>query len=126
MTDYVVWLDSEVAQIFQLKTDGVQKSQLKKNTVSHHTQNKKDQHTDNNLEHFFRDLALRLSNADQLLILGPSLTKQHFKTHLETHHTGDQAKKIVGIENSDHPTEAQILAAAHKFFKKHDLYNNPI
>ena len=126
MNDYVIWMDSEHAQIFALKTSGIEKSHLKSATGDHHTQNKKDQHGDSNQEHYFKDLAVRLKDADQLLILGPGLAKNHFKTHLEAHHTNHLAKKIIGMENSDHPTDNQILAEGRKFFKDYDLFNNPI
>lgn len=126
MTDYVIWLDSEKAQIFALKTSGIEKSHLKKSGMDHHTHNKKDHHGDSAPEHFFRELAVKLKDAEKLLILGPGLAKNHFKTHLETHHTGGLAKKIIGIENCDHPTDNQVLAEARKFFKHYDLFNNPI
>ena len=126
MTDYVVWLDSENAQIFAMKESGIEKSHLKKSGIDHHTFNKKDHHGDAPGEHFFRDLAVRLKDSGQLLILGPGLAKNHFKTHLETHHAESLAKRIIGIENSDHPTDNQILATARKFFKTYDLFNNPI
>jgi len=54
------------------------------------------------------------------------LAKDHFKTHLETHHTAGLAKRIIGMEVVDHPTDNQILAASRKFFKTYDLFNNPI
>ena len=126
MLDYVVWLDSEHAQIFALKTTGIEKSQLQSSGVDHHTRNKKDGHGASVPEHFFRDLATKLKDADQLLILGPGLAKNHFKSHLESHHTAGLAKKIVGLENSDHPPDNQILATARKFYKTYDLFNNPI
>lgn len=126
MSDYVIWLDSEKAHIFALKTTGIEKSHLEKSSMDHHTHNKKDHHGDSASEHFFRDLAVKLKDAEQLLILGPGFAKDHFKTHLETHHTGGLAKKIIGMESSDHSTDNQILAEARRFFKDYDLFNNPI
>jgi stalled ribosome rescue protein Dom34 len=122
----VIWLDSGIAEIFALKVSGIEKSHLKKTGVDHHTRNKKDSHGDPDLEHFFRDLAIKVGDAKELLIMGPGLAKNHFKTHLETHHANGLAKKIVGMEVCDHPTENQILAIARKFFKTYDLFNNPI
>jgi stalled ribosome rescue protein Dom34 len=126
MADYVVWLDSEKAQIYSLTTSGVKKSHFEKSGMDHHTHNKRDHSSDSNLEHFFRDLAIQLKDVEHLLILGPGLAKNHFKTHLETHHTAGLAKKIVGIENSDHPTDNQILAKARKFYTTYNLFNEPI
>jgi len=126
MSDYVIWLDSEKALIFALKTTGIEKTHLEKGGQEHHTQNKKDSHTDAHLETFFHELALKLQDAGQFLILGPGLAKTHFKTHLEKHHHEGLAKKIIGMENSDHPTENQILETARKFFKSYDLFNRPM
>ena len=126
MTDYVIWLDSEKAQIFALKISGIEKTRIQKSGVDHHSRNKKDQHTDSDQEHFFRDLAVALMKVEgKLLILGPGLAKNHFKNYLESHHKGGLVNKIVGLENCDHPTDNQILAEARKFFKHYDLFNNP-
>jgi stalled ribosome rescue protein Dom34 len=116
MTQYVVWLDSEKAHLFNMKSSGIEKSHVELHGADHHTSNKKDQHGDSHLEHFYKDLAAKLKDADQILILGPGHSKNHFKTHLETHHTAGLASKIVGMENSDHPTDNQIIASAKKFF----------
>lgn len=124
--DYVIWLDSENAQIYSLTVDGVKKSHLKKTGVDHHSHSKKDHNHDSDAEHFYRDLAERLKDAEKLLIIGPGQSKNKFQTHLNSHHSGNLAKKIIGIENSDHPTDNQILAAARKFYSAYNLFNNPI
>lgn len=126
MSQTVLWMDSEKAHIFKLKVTGIEKSQVKKVVHDHHTHDKHSHHADPTLEHFFHELALALKDADELLILGPGLGKNHFKNHLEKHHHGDLAKKVVGIENSDHPTDNQILATARKFFTTYNLFNHPI
>ena len=126
MAHYVIWLDSENAHIFKLAEAGIQRSNLKLKEFNHHTHNKKDHHGDPGTDHFFKELAVRLSDAEELLILGPGLAKNHFKTHLETHHAAGLAKNIVGMENSDHPTDNQILATARKFFKTYNLFHHPI
>lgn len=126
MSNYVLWLDSEVAHIFALKTSGIEKSSLHKGGVNHHTHNKKDHHADPELDHFFRDVTAKLGQVDQLLILGPGLAKKHFKTYIEKHHAKDMAKHVIGVENADHPSDDGILAMARKFYKTYDLFNNPI
>lgn len=117
MTQYVVWMDSEKAHLFNMKISGVEKSHLILHGADHHTRNKKDSLEVAHVEHFYRNLAIQLKDADKILILGPGHSKNHFKTHLETHHTAGLAKKIVGMENSDHPTDNQIVALAKKFFE---------
>ena len=126
MSDYEIWLDSEKAKIFALKTTGIEGRYLEKKVIDHHTSNKKDHHGDPNTKRFFQELAERLKDAQQLLILGPGLAKNHFKTHLDDHHKGGLATKIIGMVDSDHPTDNQILAASREFFRTYDLFNNPI
>ena len=127
MSDYVVWLDSENAKIFALKPSGIENSHLEKKAhKDHHNQGSKDKHGDPAQEHFFHEVALKIKDADQVLILGPGLAKIHFKSHLENHHHQDLGKKIIGMENSDHPHDKQILASARQFFTKYHLFNNPV
>lgn len=123
MNNFVVWLDSKEAKIFELKPKGIEKSHLKKSDIDHHRRHKKDIHVDSNVEHYFRDLAVKLKTADQLLLLGPGLAKNHFKSHLESHLPDTLAKKIIGLENLENVSENQIMATAHKFFKHYDLFN---
>ena len=125
MSTYVIWLDSEKAQIFDLKPAGVEKSHLEKSGKDHHTHNKKDHHGDPSTEHFFHTLATKVADAHEILVLGPGQSKGHFKTHLENHHSA-LAKKVVGVENSDHPSDNQILASARKFFKTYDMFDHTV
>ncbi len=123
MAHYVVWLDSEKAHIFDFTVKGVTKSHLEKKLNDHHTHNKKDHHHDGAQDHFFQNLANMIKSAEEILIMGPGLAKNHFKTHLEKQ---DLGKRVIGVENSDHPTDNQIVAAAKKFYHKYNLFNNPV
>lgn len=123
MHNVVVWLDSKEAKIFELKPNGIEKSHLGKKDIDHHRRHKNDIYVDNNFEHFFHDLAGKLKMADQLLLLGPGLAKNHFKSYIESHAPNTLAKKIIGLENLENVSENQILEAAHKFFKRYFLFN---
>ncbi len=125
MNNYVIWLDSKLAEIFALKTSGIAKTQLKKSDIDHHRRHKKDIHVDSNSEHYFRDLAEKMKDADQILILGPGMAKSHFTHYLETHQAKTLSKKVIGVENLEQVSEKQILATARKFFKHYDMFNSP-
>lgn len=126
MNNYVVWLDSKEAHIFALKTTGIEKTHLKKSEVNHHRTPKKDMHNDKNAETYYHHLAENLKGADQVLLMGPGLAKNHFKDYLDSHEANTLAKKIIGLETSEKTTENQIMASARKFFRHYDLFNNPI
>jgi stalled ribosome rescue protein Dom34 len=119
-------MDSEKAHLFNLQATGIVKSRLERKKGDHHTHNKKDHGSDPGAEHFYVELALTLKDASEILLMGPGLSKNHFKAHLEKHHGAALAKKIVGVEASDHPSDNQILATARKFFATYNLFNEPI
>lgn len=121
--EYIVWLDSEKAQIFGLNTAGIEKSNLKKSGGTHAQGN--DNVNDEQLKHFYHDLSSKLSDAQGLLLMGPGDSKTHFKTYLDSHSAG-VAKNVLGVENSDHPSDNQILEAGKPFFKTYQFFNTPV
>jgi len=120
MSALVVWMDHEHAKIFALSPEKMETHSLKKHEVRHHTSHDEQKHK--NAEGFFHELASELKGASELLLVGPGLAKAQFKHHLENHHHQDLAKKVVGMETCDHPTDNQILDLGRKFFKKYDLF----
>lgn len=129
MKNFVVWLDSKNAHVFAMNSTGIVKNIVSKSDLDHHTRHKNDMRRDSNKEHYFSELSKSLKGADQILLMGPGLAKNHFKDHLTTHQAHTIAKKNIGIEKMEsfeHKTEKQMMAKAHKFFKTYDLFNNPI
>ena len=119
MANYVVWLDSAEAKIFELHPKEVDEKTLRRKEIRHHTGVEKEQNNHKNAEKFFHTVADALSDANEVLLVGPGDAKVHFKHHLEHHHHSQIGDKIVGIETVDHPTDGQIVALAKKFFKSH-------
>ena len=129
MKDFVVWLDSKKAHVFAMKSTGIEKTIVSKNEKNHHTRHKKDLRKDNHAEPYYNDLARTLKGADQILLIGPGLAKNHFQDHLTTHEAHTLAKKIVGLEKMEsfaHKSEKQMFARDRKFFRTYDLFHNPI
>jgi stalled ribosome rescue protein Dom34 len=123
MLNYVIWLNSEKAHIFAFNNSGMERLHLQRNG-EYYSINEKGRYGDNANNNFFPNLVEKLKNAHQLLILGPGFTKDRFREHIEVHHSGNLAKKIVGTEMSSHPTDIQVAEAARKFFKNIDLFGN--
>lgn len=69
--------------------------------------------------HFFDAIVTALGDAQEILVTGPGTAKAGFREHVARQHAG-VAKRIVGIENADHPTEGELLAFARKYFKRVD------
>ena len=119
MATYVVWLDSSEAKIFALHPESVDEKKMHRTEIRHHTGVEKEQNNHKNAEKFFHQVAGALTDANEILLVGPGDAKGHFRTHLEQHHHARVKDKIVGVETVDHPSDAQILALAKKFFRNH-------
>ncbi len=122
MSAYIVWLDHKEAQVYNLTAQGTKKEHLKKHTHEHSNSHADARH-DQQDEHFYHEIAGKLKGADEVLLIGPGLAKNHFKTHLEKHHHAQLAQKVVGVETIDHITENQVLEHARKFFKNYDAFH---
>lgn len=70
--------------------------------------------------HFFDEIVAALGTAGEILIAGPGTAKTEFHKDLGKRH-GTVAKRVVGVEALDHPTEGELLAFARKYFKRYDL-----
>jgi stalled ribosome rescue protein Dom34 len=54
-----------------------------------------------------------------VLVVGPGEAKHSFKRYVSERH-GDVAKRVVGVETADHPTDGELLAMARRSFKRID------
>ena len=120
MSFVIVWIDSEHARLFELHADGrADKHHVDRHEPDHHTHARHEgpKHDD----HFFHQVIAKLQTASQLLLVGPGLARTHFQSHLTKHHHNDLAKKVVGNESLDHPTDNQIEAFGRKFIADHKL-----
>tara|TARA_B110001454_G_C12723220_1_gene435924 strand:- start:8793 stop:9206 length:414 start_codon:yes stop_codon:yes gene_type:complete len=125
MSDYIVWLDSEKAHVFELNAE-LKQSKLQKENFEHQIKHKKGNHEQHLNEILFKKIAERLTESNKILLMGPGLAKNQFRVYLDEHHTHSLGKHVVGVETCDHPTDNQILAIARKFFAHYDLFNEPI
>lgn len=120
MSSYVVWIDTSHAKLFNLTPQGIKTEEVKSHNHDHHGYNPRDEHREH--DKFYHEVAHKLTAAVEILLVGPGVGKEQFKHHLEKHHHADVAKKILAVENMDHPTDAQVVAHAKKFFKHAHLF----
>jgi stalled ribosome rescue protein Dom34 len=118
-----VWLDHHEARMFHVDLDGFDEQTLKApaHHFHRHPKGPSEPHAHPDDEHrFFADVAKALSTADEVLVLGPSTAKSQFLKYLQDH-AGALAAKVVGVETSDHPTDAQIVAHVRSHFRIPEL-----
>ncbi len=67
---------------------------------------------------FYRDLVALVSEAGEVVLIGPGTAKVEFRQHLEHRHP-ELAQRVVATEPSDHPTDNELLALARVMIKKY-------
>lgn len=120
MSAFVLYLDREHAKIFKLMPDLTEKLKMDKHIHHHHTSGDVDKAKDSTP--FFKEVSEALKPASEILVLGHGIAKDQFVHFLEKHHSSDLAKKIVGNETVDKPTDNQVLDHARRFFKHLNLF----
>ena len=122
MATFIVWIDSREAKVF--KRDGAKETLAHVRT--HGAKHPAQAHGKHNDSHhpeaiaLFKDMIPTFREAKEVLLMGPGEAKVHFQKYLAEHDAAS-AKKIVGVETVDHPTDAQIHEIARKFFARADL-----
>jgi stalled ribosome rescue protein Dom34 len=64
---------------------------------------------------YYHDIARALEDAHEILVVGPANAKLQLIKHIHTHDK-DMVAKIIGVETVGHPTDAQVVAYARKYF----------
>ena len=118
----VVWIDHREAKVVDFTSDAVHRSTVRSAHASrrvHHragsvgSGHAKDDH------HFFDQVVEAIGSAREVLVVGPGEAKQACVSDLSARH-GDVAKRVVGVESADHPTDGELLAMARRSFKRID------
>src|SRR2546427_7120341 len=113
MRRMAVWIDHDEARIFHVDAETFDEATV--HSPNHHVhRHPKDQqtrtHDHPDDEHrFFHEIAGTLAGADEVLLVGPSVTKLHFLRHAQKH-DATLGSRIVGVETADHPTDRQLVA----------------
>jgi stalled ribosome rescue protein Dom34 len=116
----VVWTDHQSAQVLQFDAAHMQAKKIR--THTHYTR----QHGSTvRTEHeFFGEVCAALEGIAEVLVTGPHIALADFR-HYADKHRPHTAARIVGYEVADHPSENELVAAARKYFLKHDRMGIP-
>ena len=117
----VVHVDHQTAQLLQFDAEHVQSRKIK--THTHHTR----QHGSTvRTEHeFFGHVCDALDGIAEVLVAGSHTAQADFRHYVDKHRP-ETARRIVGYETTDHPTENQLVALARKYFLEYDrMAGNP-
>ncbi len=109
----VVWMDHTEAHILNFDREHVEAQKIR--SRSHHKHQGK-QGADGT---YFPSISAALAGSHEVLLTGPGAARDEFRAWVKKHHPAAD-KLIVDSVPSDHPTDAQVVALARKYFVRFD------
>lgn len=114
----VVWLDHAEAHVMHFTPEDVETFSAHasgKHPHLHHKRGSVGSGHQAGEPHYFDRIAKLLEGAGEILVVGPGSAKLELVRHLDKHQHVLGAK-VVGVESADHPSDAQLVAHARKYF----------
>lgn len=118
----IVWIDHQQAKIFKFDATQVDSTVVRSSHPHQHIHHKANSGDSGHAPvdtGFLKRVAENLAEAGTILITGPANAKGDLKTYLDEHQPA-VAARIAAVEPLDHPSDAELLALARRFFKASD------
>ena len=119
----IIWIDHREARAFHFNATDVEHLMLHPDNPTmhiHHKANTVGSGHEVLDTKFLHEVAQSVADAGAILIAGPGTAKAELVKHIQ-HHDPKVMKAVLGVETVDHPSDAQLLAHARKFFKSADI-----
>ena len=110
----VVWMDHSQAHVLMFDKEHVEAQRVK----ARHQHTPKHGHVGADKD-FFKAIATSLEGVTEVLLTGPANAKIEFRDWCK-HNAHAVDKSVVDVVNTDHPTDAQVVAMARQYFLKYD------
>ncbi len=118
----VIWIDHREARVFHFSPADVDKIVLHPDHPTKHIHHKANSIGSGHVsadKDFLHEVASSVADAGAVLITGPANAKADLMKHIQEHDP-KLAKLIAGVETVDHPSDAQLVAHARKYFGVED------
>jgi stalled ribosome rescue protein Dom34 len=118
----VVWLDHNEANVMHISPDDVEKSVVSPATPHRNLHRKRGSVSGSRQpedQNYYHEIVEALAGAAEILIVGPGQAKLGLIKHIHSHDRG-VSDKVIGVETVDHPSDAQLVAFARKYFVARD------
>ena len=119
MRQTAIWIDHDEARVFHVEGETFDKDTI--HAAHHHLhrhpkgQEMKTRNHPQDETRFFDEVLAVLAGSEELLLMGPSVTKLHLLRYAQGHAPA-VAARVVGIETADHPTDRQLVAHMRHYF----------
>jgi len=111
----VLLIDHHTAKVLQFDA-----AQVEIETVFERSVHTRQHNSQVRTEHeFFTEVCDALAGVTEILVVGGHMAQADFRRNIEKHHAA-VAGRVVGWETVDHPTDAQLVAFARRYFIDHE------
>ncbi len=119
----VVWIDHNEAHVMHISPDDVESSVVRPKKPHQKLHHKRGADKGGAVgagntpedQGFYHEVVEALKGAQEVLVVGPASAKLHLIKHMHGHDK-QMADKVIGVESIDHPSDAQLVAYARKYF----------
>ncbi len=118
----VVWIDHHEAKVYQFdatSADAATVHSTKPHQHIHHKANTVGSGHAGVDKKYLEQVAISIAHCGAILITGPANAKHELETYLKHAHPV-LAKRVMGVQTVDHPTEGELIALGRRFFKASD------
>jgi len=115
----VIWIDHHEARVFHFSPTDVEQLVLHPDHPTRHIHHKANVIGSGHAaeDHaYLQAVADSIADAGAVLITGPANAKTELAKHIHRH-SPRLMSTIVGVETVDHPSDAELVAYARKYFK---------
>jgi len=115
----IVWIDHSQAKVFHIGLSGEDEVVLHPHLPTRHIHHKANSIGSGHVgfdKEFFAQVMHAVSDAGEILIIGPASAKTDFAKYLREQHS-KIGERIVAVEAADHPTDREIVAYAKQYFR---------
>ncbi len=117
----IVWIDDREAKVFNFNATEVDRMILHPHNPTRHIHHKANAIGGGALldQEFFEQVTEAIADAKAILITGPASAKSELAAHVARRHP-DIARRVVGVETINHPSDGALIAVARLYFKAED------
>ncbi|MFM2071865.1 MAG: hypothetical protein RLZZ623_2128 [Actinomycetota bacterium] len=118
----IIWLDHVDAKVVSFSDGAAEASEIHSQSTQRKLHRKSgipgSGHAPDD-RHFFEEIVASVADVREVLITGPGTAKSAFERYVQEQHP-QVARRVVGVETLDHPSDSVLLAHARAFFKRID------
>ena len=118
----IVWIDHHQARVFHFNAQEADHQVVHPHHPHQHIHHKANSIGSGHAaedQDFFREVTAAISEAHAVLITGPGTAKNELIKHI-AHHSPHLMERVSGTQTLDHPSDAELVAYARKYFRAAD------